>query len=311
MKGKNVLLNIILYTIIFIVSAKGQSIQTTRILDWNNISYSGFYESTIDDGHKNTPIEYPWFWGINVGHTLNQSLSGKYNGQILFATSWDESKIPEMYIRSTNHLGKGIWAKVLHNRGDQTINGTILQSQNNQWLSPALIQIGRQDISIYNDRSVIGVTNGNLHLDSYSGKGLYLNYYQEGGGADCSKGLMIAPNGNIGIGTSSPSSKLDVNGTIRAKEVKIEATGWSDYVFADDYALPSLTDVEDHITTHKHLPDIPSEKEVLESGVNVVEMQAKLLQKIEELTLYVIDLKKENKSQGALIESLQEQIKKK
>ena len=97
--------------------------------------------------------------------------------------------------------------------------------------------------------------------------------------------------GDVKIGKDT-ERKLDVNGTIRAKEVKIEATGWSDYVFGDDYALPSLTDVEDHITTHKHLPDIPSEKEVLENGVNVVEMQAKLLQKIEELTLYVIEQNK-------------------
>ena len=100
--------------------------------------------------------------------------------------------------------------------------------------------------------------------------------------------------GNVGIGTANPTSLLDVNGTIRSKEVKIEATGWSDFVFAEDYKLPSLSTVETHIKEHKHLPNIPSEAEVMENGISVGEMQAKLLQKIEELTLYVIELKKEN-----------------
>lgn len=107
--------------------------------------------------------------------------------------------------------------------------------------------------------------------------------------------------GNIGIGVTAPKAKLDVNGVIRSKEVKIEATGWSDFVFNEDYKLPGLKEIEAHIKEYKHLPDIPSEAEVLENGITVGEMQAKLLQKIEELTLYVIDqdkkyddLKKEN-----------------
>lgn len=102
--------------------------------------------------------------------------------------------------------------------------------------------------------------------------------------------------GKIGIGVENPISALEVNGTIRSKEVKIEATEWSDFVFNKDYELLSLQAVEEYINDKGHLPNIPSEKEIIENGVNVVEMQAKLLQKIEELTLYVIDLKKENES---------------
>ena len=109
--------------------------------------------------------------------------------------------------------------------------------------------------------------------------------------------LILNPSGgSVGIGTTNPGSyKLAVNGSVHAKEVVVE-TGWSDFVFEDDYRLPPLAEVEQHIKTHKHLPDIPSAEEVAANGVSVGEMQARLLQKIEELTLYVIELKKENEA---------------
>lgn len=97
---------------------------------------------------------------------------------------------------------------------------------------------------------------------------------------------------------------LEVLGTIRATEVKVE-TGWSDFVFEKDYKLPTLQEVENHINEHKHLPDIPSEAEVKENGVSLGEMQAKLLQKIEELTLYTIELNKTVKEQGEKIQKLE------
>lgn len=109
--------------------------------------------------------------------------------------------------------------------------------------------------------------------------------------------------GRVGIGVSDPQQKLEVDGTIRAKGVILEATEWSDFVFAEDYKLPILSEVENHIKEHKHLPDLPSEKQVFEEGINVIEMQAKLLQKIEELTLYVIDQQKE-------INGLKQELKK-
>lgn len=99
--------------------------------------------------------------------------------------------------------------------------------------------------------------------------------------------------GNVGIGTTNPTQKLSVNGTIRAKEVIVETTGWSDYVFADNYVLQPLAEVEAHIKTNKHLPGIPSANEVAETGIGVGEMQAKLLAKIEELTLHQIEQEKE------------------
>lgn len=85
---------------------------------------------------------------------------------------------------------------------------------------------------------------------------------------------------------------MAVNGQIRAKEVKVE-TGWSDFVFYDDYKLPTLQEVEEHIKEKGHLKDIPSAEEVEKNGIFLGEMDSKLLQKIEELTLYTIQQQKE------------------
>lgn len=118
--------------------------------------------------------------------------------------------------------------------------------------------------------------------------------------------MSIDSNGNVGVGTENATQKLDVNGNIKgvdfyangtvyANEVKVEATKWSDFVFDKEYKLRSLEEVKAHIEEYKHLPDVPSEKQVIEEGINVAEMQAKLLQKIEELTLYVIQQDAKNK----------------
>jgi hypothetical protein len=114
----------------------------------------------------------------------------------------------------------------------------------------------------------------------------------EGYNGAFSKLLNVLKNGNIGIGTINPGTwKLAVNGKIRAKEIKVE-TGWSDFVFYDNYRLPTLQEVEKHIKQKGHLKDIPSAKEVEKSGIFLGEMNAKLLQKIEELTLYTIEQEK-------------------
>lgn len=100
--------------------------------------------------------------------------------------------------------------------------------------------------------------------------------------------------GNVGIGTLNPTQKLTVNGTILAKEVLVES-GWADFVFNDDYILLPLDEVEKYILKNNHLPEVPTEKETKTNGVNLGEMNVKLLQKIEELTLYLIQHEKDIK----------------
>ena len=114
---------------------------------------------------------------------------------------------------------------------------------------------------------------------------------------------MDRTNGNVGIGLDvngidnyngplNAGYKLSINGKVRAEEIVVY-TGWADYVFEDDYTLKPLSEVEAYINENGHLPGVPSAEEVEENGVSVGEMEAKLLEKVEELTLYVIELQKE------------------
>ncbi|MEQ9403978.1 MAG: hypothetical protein RIM99_10350 [Cyclobacteriaceae bacterium] len=109
--------------------------------------------------------------------------------------------------------------------------------------------------------------------------------------------------GNVGIGTTTPTEKMEVNGTIRSKEIKVEAAPWPDYVFADNYNLPSLEEIEKFIKSEGHLPEIPTADEVNENGIALGEMNALLLKKIEELTLHAIRQEKLIEEQQTEIEN--------
>ncbi|MFL5751904.1 MAG: hypothetical protein ACJ76F_00735 [Bacteroidia bacterium] len=119
--------------------------------------------------------------------------------------------------------------------------------------------------------------------------------------------MRVHSNGCVGIGTIAPDPAylLSVSGKIRAKEIKVE-TGWADFVFEKNYRLLSLNEVEKFIRDNGHLPEIPSAKEVEENGVDVGSVEAKLLQKIEELTLYVIEQDKKLKEQNERIKTLEQ-----
>lgn len=103
--------------------------------------------------------------------------------------------------------------------------------------------------------------------------------------------MKIRDDGNIGIGTDNPTRKLSVNGTVLAKEVIVStASGyWPDYVFEEGYKLMPLKEVENFIKTNGHLPNVPPASEIQESGQSLGEIQIKQMEKIEELTLHLIE----------------------
>jgi hypothetical protein len=113
--------------------------------------------------------------------------------------------------------------------------------------------------------------------------------------------------GAVGIGTTAIATgvKLQVGGKVKCQEVEVAVTPWPDHVFKAGYDLMSLNEVEAFINANSHLPGVPSEAEVASNGVSVGKMNATLLQKVEELTLYMIDLKKENDALKARVSNLE------
>jgi hypothetical protein len=220
---------------------------------------------------------------FEFGHYSGESQAGAWNGRV-FINSY------------TGALGVGEPSSLYQfsvNSGSNSYSARI-RSAGDFVFALAGDGIAGTNVDLFSIRNNNTVA---VHLNAVNGARLALGVSTSTGAGGTAEALTITSQGNIGIGAISPTHKLSVNGTVRAKEVIVETAGWADYVFADDYALKPLAEVEAHIKQHKHLPGIPSAKEVAEEGVSVGEMQAKLLAKIEELTLHVIAQQKEAAAQ--------------
>ncbi|WP_428231955.1 hypothetical protein [Flavobacterium sp.] len=177
---------------------------------------------------------------------------------------------------------------------------------------------------IYNDDSTseLSGTKCGFYMDNFTSNNLNLVFPEEITvpglftiSAKNTSGVTLKPyfsiagiTGNVGIGITNPKNKLDVKGTIHSQEVKVDMTGWADFVLKKEYNLPTLEEVAKHITEKGHLENIPNEEEVLKNGINLGEMNAKLLQKIEELTLYLIQQNKKIEQQNERILSFEQKL---
>lgn len=193
------------------------------------------------------------------------------------------------------------------------INGLVLSNNGNTGIGiinpSAKLVVSNDGANGFEVNPVDGVNGGTNVLSYNRSSSIYtpLQFAASGFSFTTStvvNAITIANNGNVGVGlsSSSPAEKLSVNGNIRAKKVVVTQSGWSDYVFNEDYELRPLSEVAQFIKQNKHLPDIPSAKDVEETGIDVGDNQALLLKKIEELTLYLIEIKKENIKQQNQIE---------
>ena len=176
--------------------------------------------------------------------------------------------------------------------------------------SPLTVEIKIRSISQNTGWTAINTTTTDLAINKFlpmtNDWSLYVgnDFLLDG----ASLAIKAIENGNVGIGTATPAEKLSVNGKIRAQEIKVESGNWPDYVFAKSYVLPSLKETDKYIKANGHLQDMPDAAEVARDGIAVGELNAKLLKKIEELTLHLILLEKNNDQQQKDIERQQQEV---
>jgi hypothetical protein len=240
---------------------------------------------------------------LKLHNPYNAQTNNAYGVGIAFQLSTDYPEYKKAEIRAVNSGG---WANDIDLTFWSGGSTTDDHQERMRIKSNGNVGIGtttpKESLHIQNGDIAIGVLDssyGDPMLKFYHGPdNYYASIYREAHSGKLfikndQGNPIILDNGNVGIGTYDPGIyKLAVNGIIRAKEVKVE-TNWSDFVFEDNYTLPTLDKVESYIKENKHLPDIPSAKEVEEEGLSMSQMMAKQMQKIEELTLYVIEQNKQ------------------
>ena len=180
------------------------------------------------------------------------------------------------------------------------------------------------------------IFNQTIHyLDNNTSNSLVVGFNSDTATLFVGPSTGVGTFGKVGIATSSPIRTFDVNGMshfadtmsigttktngsmlavagkISAEEIELSlTTTWPDFVFSSSYQLNTLAQVEEHINKYSHLPNVPSAEEVAKKGINIAEMDAILLQKIEELTLYTIAQQKQLDEQYEAAENQQKQLDK-
>lgn len=226
-------------------------------------------------------FKVPYNNTVNAGYDL--IINDKGNVGIGTTTPFSSMNNLGLHINHGGHTSLMI--------GDGSSNGGIIQSSDNSqrlFLGSNLYDDTNSSWQNFSAGSSAAVDI----LGSY-GKIRFITTSTASGYQSSNIRMSIRSDGNVGIGIDNPEYKLEVNGTVRATTFSAVTPPWSDFVFEDNYKLKNLDEVETFIKNNKHLPDIPSEKELQENGLDLPSMDSKLLQKIEELTLYLIEQNKE------------------
>ena len=239
--------------------------------------------------------------GCGTDNTDAKALVNNYSGTLMVGFN---SKYPTLFVgtssgaTSTGKVGIGNVTSPqakLHLLSDTNEDAGLILEPSNKNSKKAFLQF-------YDKNHKIEVSKNGMNISSNNDM-LGIN------------ASSIKMTGKVGINTTNNFTgdyeyTLAVNGGILTSEVFVkEVDEWHDYVFAEDYKPMTLDELENYVQEHKHLPDLPSEQEIVNKGYNMVDMDGVLLKKIEELTLYAIDLQRQLQSQREMINTLQQAIK--
>jgi len=262
----------------------------------------------LDDGGVNSDLRVRLHQKAALASYNTQSAGG--NTTLYVNRDWDSGVSYHSdfnFVSIYGNVGVGVETPTQKLQVDGSILIPLASATDN--LSPGVIAIGNDDflyaghylnnygIGFHNYNDGNGVAGTNAYLSGYYG----VDFFTGGVAA-----LRINRNGNVGIGTTTPTQKLTVKGTVYSTEVKVDINAGSgpDYVFEKDYALPSLESVKTYIDQNKHLPEVPSAKEMEANGINLSEMNMLLLKKVEELTLHLIQQESRIEKQQKEIDEL-------
>jgi hypothetical protein len=281
----------------------------------------------IDNSPTQTPLILGNFIDENITFNVDESPTSKVtiNGGVYDATTAGKSGLMFTTLKSANIVGtvntktltvdangnvvlQNMPAANVSSVSNAITGGTLTTTVNGVSSTPVVLP-SFTDISIYaNDGTLAGnrtVTMGNNNLIFNS----TTTQTQNGGRIYIGNQTAFTP---TNFATTNGNYKLFVEGGVLTEQAKVALSGtgnWSDYVFANDYKLMPLKEIESFVKENKHLPGIESAEELVKNGLDLGDMQAKQMGKIEELTLYAIEQEKRLEKQGKEIEELKAQIK--
>ena len=260
----------------------------------NYNAFVGYYA-----GKATTTGYYNFFGGSHSGYT---NTTGYYNTFLGYKSGYTNSTgAANIFIGSlsgymTSSGGGNTFLGCYSGNNNTTGSSNVYIGSNSAYYNTT----GSLNVCIgYGSGQHIATGTGNVFIGSYSGQNAAVSNKLFIANSNTSTPLIygvfdssyVSVNGRMGIGTRNidPSIALKVNGKIVAKEVSVTLSNFPDYVFKKDYKLMPLSELESYIQKWSHLPSVPAEKQVLEEGLQLAEMNKLLLQKVEELTLYIID----------------------
>jgi hypothetical protein len=287
--------------------AGGTNYTSMGISELLSVPYALYSERSMDSYWENTSnnIYYP-VGNVGIGTTTPDTrmvIKTSGAGDVLKILSNTDNTLAKF-----RHTGNNSGALYLYDGANN--NTVFLYGDGNSFInsgsfgigtaSPSNAKLQIEGTGTYDAMlrlNNLGTNGASFFLGSTNsawGGGVNENLFVMGHGAPASANIDLCVNnlGNFGIGTTTLASgyRLSVDGKVACEEVLVELSGsWPDYVFKEGYQLTSLEKLEKEIRKFKHLPGLPSAKEVEENGLKVGDMQKMLVEKLEELTLYTIE----------------------